>query len=221
MKVFLKTILTIVIASAFIFAFAGCAGGKDVKKEDKKEEKNVTKKDDKKVEENKNENGTGYPEWFLNQPKAEGVIYAVGVAKKQNPQLARDTAIARARSEIARVIQVKVSTMTKDFLEEAGAGDNAQSTEFTQIVSKQIADNVISGSQVEKVQVDTSTTPNTFYVLVRLDLKDMAGAIDQIIKSNAAAYSKLSANKAFEELSKELKDMKSSEIEQTKIISGD
>jgi hypothetical protein len=196
----------------FIFIFTGCESDSDVR-------------DNRQSNSDKNVSGTSaesdYPEWFLNQPKSEDSVYGVGIAKKQNPQLAIDTATARARNEIARVIKLKVSTMTKDFLQESGAGEKAQSTEFTQVVSKQIADNVISGTQREKVFVDKTTEPNTFYVLVKLDLKDMSSAIDDVVKTNSSSYSKLQANKAFEELAKELKELKSSNFETPKIINED
>jgi hypothetical protein len=215
---FFKTAL--LIASVFsLTVFYGCKGN-DVTDNSGNEKINKDRKDNG-SKDGKNDGGetaNDYPEWFLNQPKADDAIFAVGVAQKQNPQLARDTAIARARNEIARVIKVKVSTMTKDFLEEAGTGNSSQSLEFTQIVSKQISDNVISGSQVDKVKVDKTTEPNTFYALVKLDLKDLAKSIDEIVKSNANAYSKLSANKAFEELADEIKKLKSEEIGKTNVI---
>jgi hypothetical protein len=168
-----------------------------------------------------NNSGSNYPEWFLNQPTAEDAIYAVGVAKKQNPQLARDTAAARARSEVARVIKVKVSTMTKDFLEEAGVDDVTQSTEFTQVVTKQLSDNVISGSKIEKVHVDDTTDPDTFYCLVKLSLADMGGAIDEIVRANSAAYAKLQANRAFDDLASELKDLNSNQYDTPSVITED
>jgi hypothetical protein len=216
----LSKYLSAAVISVILISFSmGCTSGSQVKEKSK----NDVKKDDKiKTDETSStETANDYPDWFLTQPKDEKSIYAVGVAQKQNPMLARDTAIARARNEIARVIGVKVSTMTRDFLEEAGVGKNAQSLEFTQIVSKQVSDSVLSGSQVDKVKIDKTTNPDTFYVLVRLDLKDMSGAIDDLVKSNSAYYSKLSANKAFEELADEIKKMKSSELESPKVITDD
>jgi isochorismate synthase EntC len=209
------------LLAILLLAISSCAGDNETKENDANTKNDKSSRNQKIEKIDQNESGNDYPEWFLNQPKADGTIFAVGVAKKQNPQLARDTAIARARNEIARVIKVKVSTMTKDFLEEAGTGNSSQSLEFTQIVSKQISDNVISGSQVDKVKIDKTTDPDTYYALVKLDLKDLAKSVDDIMKSNAVAYSKLSANKAFEELADEIKKMKASEIDTPKIINDD
>jgi len=46
----------------------------------------------------------------------------------------------------------------------------------------------------------------------------MSSAIDEIVKSNAAAFSKLQANKAFGDLANELKEMKASEVEVPKVV---
>ncbi|MCK4795919.1 MAG: LPP20 family lipoprotein [Spirochaetes bacterium] len=196
MKKILNIFLLVVMVVFMSIAIIGCEGGADV------EEKKAS-----------SDSGSDYPDWFLNQPSAEDAIYAVGVAKKQNPQLAKDTAAARARNEIARVIKVKVSTMTKDFLEEAGVDDVTQSTEFTQVVSKQISDNTISGSKIDTIHVDKTTDPDTFYVLIKLSLSDMGGAIDEIVKANSAAYAKLQASRSFDDLAKELKELDSGAYE--------
>jgi hypothetical protein len=208
MKSFLKDGLLFLSVFILITALSGCGNTADTKEKDSKKAK----------AENKEDTANNYPDWFLNQPKSDDAVYAVGIAKKQNQQLAIETATARARNEIARVVKISVSTMTRDFLEESGVSDKSQAAEFTQVVSKQITDNVLSGSQRDKIFIDKTTEPNTYYVLVKLDLKSMSGAIDELVKANAAAYSKLQANKAFDDLAKELKELRSSKVESPKVI---
>ena len=96
---------------------------------------------------------SGYPDFFLNPPTAEDAFYGVGTAKKQNPSLAKKTATARARDEIAQAVNVKVSTMLKDFMQESGVGENAQALEFTESVSKQVASQALAGSTILKTEV--------------------------------------------------------------------
>ncbi|OHD13487.1 MAG: hypothetical protein A2086_03390 [Spirochaetes bacterium GWD1_27_9] len=152
------------------------------------------------------------PAWFLVPPTAEDAIYTVGYAKKENMQLAMDTAKNRARDEISRVIGVKVSNMIKDFLEQGGVGETQQSIEFTQSVSKSVSQNFISGSKLEQqelydIEQDGKLVAHEAFVLMKVSLKDMSSKIDDLMKNNAAAYAKLQANKAFDDLSKELKSL--------------
>lgn len=160
-----------------------------------------------------------YPEWFLDPPNASDTLYAIGIAEKQTLQLALDTATARARNEIARIVKVKVSTMTKDFLEEAGVTGESVSTEFTQVVSKQVSDNTLTGTMRDKTFVDDSDPErSTVFVMVRLSLADMSGAIEEVMKNNAAAYARLQANKGFEDLENELKKLDSDDYSDKPII---
>jgi hypothetical protein len=160
---------------------------------------------------------SGYPSWFLNPPEKDGYLYAVGVAQKQNPQLAREASSARARNEIARVLEVRVATMTKDFLEEAGVGETSQATEFTQSVSKQISDQTISGSKVKENYIDDTTDPDTFYTLIELNLADLSGYMDDMVSVNNAAYAKLDANMSLEDLVDELKSIKENRLKTPEI----
>lgn len=163
------------------------------------------------------EQSDNYPEWFLNPPKSADTIYAIGIASKQTMQLSLDIATSSARDEIARVVGVKVSNMVKNFMEQSGVNNESEYTEFSQTVSKQLADNTLSGSQRDKVFIDKATSPNTVYVLVRLNLADMSGAIDELVKKQASAYAKLRANKGFEDLAKELKELRGDDVETTKV----
>ncbi len=153
---------------------------------------------------------TKLPDWFLNPPISDDTLYAAGYAKKKSMQLALDSAADWARQEITRVIQTKVSTMTKQFLEEAGVDNNTQLTDFSSVVSKSIASNVLSGSKIKEREVRQIGDRIAAYVLVQVKLSDMQAAIDAMAKENAAEYSKLNANKSFNDLSNELKTLNNS-----------
>ncbi len=158
-----------------------------------------------------------YPDWFLTPPKAADAIYSIGIAQKATMQLSMDIATSSARDEVSRVVGVKVSNMIKNFMEQAGVNEESQYTEFSQTVSKQISDNTLSGSQREKMFIDNTTKPQTVYVLVKLNLADMSGSIDALMKKQAAAYSQLRANKGFEDLTKELQSLKGDDVETSKV----
>ena len=151
--------------------------------------------------------GSSTPQFFLNPPTAEDAFYGVGTAKKQNPSLAKKTATARARDEIAQAVDVKVSTMIKDFMQESGVGENAQALEFTESVSKQVASQALAGSTILRTEVGKD---GTFYVLVSYSL---ASAIDASIneaKKEEVLYNEFKARQGFDALEKELGKLDSS-----------
>jgi len=190
--------LSVFVTFAILFGLlASCGGSGDTKENNKSKKKRAD-----------------VPSWFLAPPTAEDAIYAVGYAKKENLQLAVDTAKNRARDEISRVIGVKVSNMIKDFLEEAGVSGNSVATEFTSSVSKSVSSNFLSGSKLDQQDLyeldndgDGNTDAYEAFALMKVSLKDMSSKIDEVMKNNAAAYAKLQANKAFDDLAKELKDL--------------
>jgi ribosomal protein S20 len=147
----------------------------------------------------------GAPKWFMNPPKSGEVIYAVGAAKKQNPSLALNAATQRARDEIARSVNVKVQNMMKDFMQESGAGDNAQALEFTESVSKQVADVSLSGS----VRAKTATGKDgTIYVLVEYSLDGARQAALAEVKKQEALYNEFKAEQSFDDLEEAIRNMK-------------
>lgn len=194
----LTKLLTKLFMAIFIIALlVNCGGGGEEKKDNKKGSK---KRAD-------------VPSWFLAPPYAEDALYAVGYSKKDNLQLALTTATNRARDELSRTINVKVANMIKDFIEEGSVGGSkdkvGQVTEFSQTVSKSITENALSMTRIDKQELyELEDGSYEAFVLVKLSLADLSVKVDQIMKNNAAAYAKLQANKAFEDLNKELKSMK-------------
>lgn len=114
------------------------------------------------------------PQWVIN-PQVEGAIAAAGSAKKSagGMQFTRDAAMANARSEISRVIEVKVKTMMKDFTQVTGVGDAETVDKVTSSVSKQVSSQVLKGT----MQKDAWFSPcSELYVLVVLDPTQVADA---------------------------------------------
>ncbi|TCK60884.1 LPP20 family lipoprotein [Seleniivibrio woodruffii] len=144
----------------------------------------------------------GAPSWVL-MPNVEGTIAAVGSAAKSaaGMQFTRDSAMANARSELARMIDVKVNTMMKDFTQVTGVGDAQTVDKVTSSVSKQIASQSLQGS----TQKDIWMSPcGEMYVLVVLDAKKVADLTKQQVtsslKNDAALWQQFQAQKAQDEL---------------------
>lgn len=144
------------------------------------------------------------PDWFLNPLTSSEVLYAVGTAKKQNPALAKSSATARARDEIARSVNVKVTNMLKDFMQESGVGDNAQALEFTESVSKQVANASLIGSFVSQIKVGKD---GTLYVLVEYPLNQVREAAMAEARRQEALYNEFKANQGFDELESVIKNL--------------
>lgn len=144
------------------------------------------------------------PEWFLKMPASADILYGVGNAKKQNPALARKTATARARDEVSQAVEVKVSNLMKDFMEESGIGDNAQALELSKSVSKQVAAVTLQGSTVRESHIGKD---GTMYILVEYSLSAARHAALEEAKNREAEFNKLEAQKGFDELEEALRNM--------------
>ena len=141
------------------------------------------------------------PDFFLNPPTSPEYLYGVGNAQKANLSLARQTATARARTEVANAVSVKVSSVIKDFLQQSGVGENAQALEFTESVSKQVANISLSGAVVKEA---SQGDDGMIYVLVEYPLSAVRQAALEEAKKREAQYTELKARQSFEDLEKEI-----------------
>jgi len=146
-------------------------------------------------------NSSDMPSWFLVPPTAEDAFYGVGMAKKQNPSLAKKAATARARTEISSAINIKVTSMVKDFMQESGVGETAQALEFSEAVTKQVSDNALAGSAVKEAYV---AKDGTIYILVEYSLNQVKETALNAANREEALYNEFKASQAFEELNSSL-----------------
>jgi hypothetical protein len=139
------------------------------------------------------------PEWAGGK-KAEDAYYGIGMAKKQNRSLAKQSATGRARTEISQAIDTRVNSMLKDFMQESGIGETAQALEFTESVTKQVTSNSLKGSIVEDTYFGKD---GTVWVLVTYPLNGVRDNALTAAKSAAreeALYNEFKASQAFKEL---------------------
>jgi hypothetical protein len=142
----------------------------------------------------------GAPDWVLGG--AEGGLTAVGAAQisKAGINFARTAAIANARDEMSRTIEVKVNNMMKDFTQVTGLGDESVVDKVTASVSKQLSSQTLSGT----VQKALWQSPcNELYVLIAID-SGVASAVKNMVtssyKNEAAMWQQFQAAKAQDEL---------------------
>ena len=153
-------------------------------------------------------NDSDVPDFVLNPPMEKGTIFGTGMAKKANPQLAKEVADVRAKKEIAKAISQKVENLMKDFMGESGIGEAAEVTEFTQSVTKTITDVELVGVQI----VRRDFIDGTMYALAKYKLdgefrKLISKEVEKGLTSRQALLSEFRAKQGFAELDKELKKM--------------
>ncbi|MBU4446658.1 LPP20 family lipoprotein [bacterium] len=147
------------------------------------------------------------PKWYLNPPQTEDAIYEAGDAAKQSMALAKEAADARARDAIARTLEVKVSNMLKNFMQESGIGEDAEALEFTSSVSKQIVNSVLQGARVVKREMKTEGSSYHAYSLVEYNLNSLIQETQKAARQKKSLYNEAKAKMSFDELDKEISKM--------------
>lgn len=149
------------------------------------------------------------PDWYLNPPQAEDAIYEAGDAAKHSMGLAKEAADARARDAVARTIEIKVSSMFKNFMQESGIGEEAEALEFTSSVSKQVANNVLKGCKIDRREMKTEGSLYHAYSLAKYDLNSLINETKKAARHQKALYNEAKANMSFDELEKEIDKLES------------
>lgn len=128
----------------------------------------------------------GLPKWALGKCeetlKNKDALCASGsVEGMSSVSLARAAAEGRARTELARILEVRVKSMLKDYQSATTGGpDNETSSEqYINDTSKQITDVTLSGSRMEENFVSET---GTFWALVVLDVDSFK---DSLQKANS------------------------------------
>ncbi len=185
-----KTLSSIALAAIVSLGFSACGG------EPKKDWDKCTI-----------EGGTEAPPWVC-MPEVAGGIAAIGIAQKSpaGPGFQRQEAMANGRDALARQIAVKVKSMFKNFTQQTGVGNDATVDKLSANVSKQIANQMLSGSKQSKYWVDAKT--GDMYLLVTLDPNSSVEATKAAVKSSLrnekALWQQFQAKKANAELDAEI-----------------
>jgi hypothetical protein len=149
--------------------------------------------------------GAKAPSWICDGgANMTGGIFAVGSAPKSPLGIGfqRSEAMAHARDELARELELKVKNMFKTYLSSTGVGDNQTAERVAQSVSKQISNKVLRGSRLLQTWISPK---GTMYVLVGIRNNDeLKKAIKQAaqttFKNDEALWQEFKAKKAQEEL---------------------
>ena len=154
----------------------------------------------------------GAPKWVLGSSSTPTQICGVGSANgSRNVSMMRTSAMGRGRTEIARMLELKVQSMLKDYQATTTGGEEfgkaANDEQHIVDVAKQITDLTLSGTEQKESWISDS---GTLYMLMCADLekfKNTVNSMSQLSESVRKAVTER-ADKAFEELSKEIEAQK-------------
>lgn len=154
----------------------------------------------------------GAPKWVLGSASTAKEICGVGsAAGSRNVSVMRTSAMGRGRTEIARMLELKVQSMLKDYQSTTTGGEDfgkaANDEQHIVDVAKQITDITLSGTEQKESWISDS---GTLYVLMCADIekfKNSVNSMSQLSESVRKAVTER-ADKAFEELSKEIEAQK-------------
>lgn len=135
-------------------------------------------------------------------------VYGVGsVGGTRNVGLAREAALGRARTDLARSLQLKIAAMLKDYQSTvtggAEFGTAAADEQKITDVAKQVTDMTLSGTEL----VDSWISKNgNMWALCRLDVESFKNTVKQMNQLSESVRRAVEerADKAFEELDKEV-----------------
>jgi len=191
----MKRSLISVISLIFLMVISACGSA------DKKETGNAVKNE-----------FDGAPKWVLGSSSTAKEICGVGsAAGSRNVSMMRTSAMGRGRTEIARMLELKVQSMLKDYQSTTTGGEEfgtaANDEQHIVDVAKQITDTTLSGTEQKESWISDS---GTLYVLMCADLEKFKNAVSnmgQLSESVRKAVTER-ADKAFDELSKEIEAQK-------------
>ena len=146
----------------------------------------------------KNSSFKNLPEWVL-QPTYTSVIAAVGQAKigKAGLSFAKTEALANARNEIARQVEVQVDNMFTSYLNTTGIGSDETVDKVATDVSKQVASLSLKGSKQLNVWISEE---DDVYILVGVDNSTLNKEVKESVVNQKALYQEIKAKQAQDDL---------------------
>jgi hypothetical protein len=128
----------------------------------------------------------GAPAWLLgNEDSSERICGVGSSAEEKDKSRAKTTAMANAKTEIAKTLQIQIKSMLKDYqattADSKAFGPANSDEQYIEDISKQITDTVLASSELKKTWTSSS---GTIYVLVCLDLQKFKDALNNMSQLN-------------------------------------
>jgi hypothetical protein len=153
----------------------------------------------------------GTPKWVTQgsgalNSKDEKAFYGVGsIIGIKNEPLAWDAAENRARAEIAKNFQTYTAYLMKDYAASTTANDFTKSAEEQNVERAIKTFSAVTLNGVRPVERYKDEDSGTYYVLAKLDLKDIKNKLEESKELNAEVrdFVRKNADRLFDKLEKE------------------
>jgi len=140
-----------------------------------------------------------------------GGIAVVGIGESKSLELALNKAKTRGRVELAQMLETKIESLQKDFVEEVGLAADAQLLAQFSSTSQAITSQEIQGSAAKELKYEIIDGTVTAYALMELNPKLVMNQLAQ----EEELYTRFRATKAFENLDSEIKEYEAYKKSQT------
>ena len=111
------------------------------------------------------------PDWFLNPPKADRMLFASSTAVSADMQLALEKAVLNAQHSLASQLSNAVSGQMKSFALERGVSDlDAISAETEKVIREQVSEVNLGGYAREKTEIFAVNDGFRAFVLLSYNL---------------------------------------------------
>lgn len=135
-------------------------------------------------------NSAGIPDWVLAPADPVGGMASTGCAPDTNSMnLNRSQATAAARADLTKRISVKVQAMDKLYGRTAEVDGQSESAGTFESVSKQLAEQALSGTRVAKADYVDINGRRNLCAMVVLEPDATKALVDKIIKQSNRAMS--------------------------------
>lgn len=153
----------------------------------------------------------GAPKWVTQgsgvmNTKDEKAFYGVGsIIGIKNEPLAWDAAENRARAEIAKNFQTYTAYLMKDYAASTTANDFTKSTEEQNVERAIKTFSAVTLNGVRPVERYKDEKTGTYYVLAKLDLRDVKNKLEESKELSAEVrdFVRKNADRLFDKLEKE------------------
>lgn len=150
----------------------------------------------------------GAPEWVISGGGGyEGGLASVGSSEigAAGLSFARNNARAQGRDELARQMQIKVQNMVKNFVQEIGAGDGQTVDRVSSQVSRQVAQQTLSGSAEREMWVSPTRVIHVLMVIDPSIVKEhVRDSVRTSLNNEEALWQQFQAKQGFDALDKQL-----------------
>jgi len=140
------------------------------------------------------------PDWYVNPPEDDDRLIGVASATSVDLQTAVDKAKQDSRAEIARQIDVRITGMSKRFVEETGLDQDAELLGMFTQVSRTVVSDSLTGSRIARQELGRDGQGYRAYVMMEMPIGEANARFVEKIRAQERLYTRFRASEAFEEL---------------------